>query len=72
MDPVEYEMLRHMWFQVVRVADIENGVASGSILGEELVVSGDERSVTVVEGFCPAPERCADRIDATAIRLDCG
>jgi phenylpropionate dioxygenase-like ring-hydroxylating dioxygenase large terminal subunit len=53
MDPVEYEMLRHMWFPVARVADLGNGVTSGSILGEELVVYGDGRSVTVAEGFCP-------------------
>ncbi|MEW9511962.1 MULTISPECIES: Rieske 2Fe-2S domain-containing protein [Streptomyces] len=53
MDPVEYEMLRHMWFPVARVADLANGVASGSILGEELVVYGDGGSVTVAEGFCP-------------------
>ncbi|MBD3550486.1 aromatic ring-hydroxylating dioxygenase subunit alpha [Streptomyces sp. JV180] len=53
MDPVEYEMLRHMWFPVARVADLKNGVASGSILGEELVVYGDEGSVTVAQGFCP-------------------
>ncbi len=53
MDPVEYEMLRHMWFPVARVADLKNGVASGSILGEELVVYGDEDSVTVAQGFCP-------------------
>ncbi|MFE5123710.1 Rieske 2Fe-2S domain-containing protein [Streptomyces sp. NPDC056669] len=53
MDPVEYEMLRHMWFPVARVADMENGVASGSILGEEPVVYGDEGRVTVAQGFCP-------------------
>ncbi|GGT61731.1 hypothetical protein GCM10010207_71730 [Streptomyces atratus] len=53
MDPVEYEMLRHMWFPVARVADLGNGVTSGNILGEELVVYGDGRSVTVAEGFCP-------------------
>ncbi|MEV5237854.1 Rieske 2Fe-2S domain-containing protein [Streptomyces cinnamoneus] len=53
MDPVEYEMLRHMWFPVARVADLEDGVAGGAILGEELVVYGDGHDVTVAEGFCP-------------------
>lgn len=53
MDPIEHDMLRHLWFPVARVADLRNGVASGALLGEDLVVYGDEREVTVAEGFCP-------------------
>ncbi|MFI6511938.1 Rieske 2Fe-2S domain-containing protein [Streptosporangium sp. NPDC050855] len=53
MDSIEHEMLRHIWFPVARVSDLENGVASGSILGEELVLYGDGGSVTVAQGFCP-------------------
>ncbi|WP_432280708.1 Rieske 2Fe-2S domain-containing protein [Streptomyces luomodiensis] len=53
MDSVEHEMLRHLWFPVARVADLHNGVAGGSILGEELVVYGDGDRVTVAQGFCP-------------------
>ncbi|MFB6888206.1 Rieske 2Fe-2S domain-containing protein [Kitasatospora sp. NPDC056327] len=53
MDPVEYEMLRHMWFPVARLADLRDGVAGGALLGEDLVVYGDGHDVTVAEGFCP-------------------
>lgn len=52
-DPVAYETLRRVWFPAARVVDAGNGVTSGSILGEELVVYGNEGSVTVAQGSCP-------------------
>ncbi|GGS09967.1 Rieske 2Fe-2S domain-containing protein [Streptomyces sp. MBT70] len=38
---------------MARVAGFLDGVAGGANLGEELVVYGDGRDVTVAEGFCP-------------------
>ncbi|WP_367129326.1 Rieske 2Fe-2S domain-containing protein [Saccharothrix sp. HUAS TT1] len=50
---IERELLNRTWFPVARLADLENGVARGNILGVELVVYrvGDE--VTVASAFCP-------------------
>ncbi|MFJ8692617.1 Rieske 2Fe-2S domain-containing protein [Streptomyces roseolilacinus] len=53
MDQIEYNLLRHTWFPLARLDDLKDGVASGHILGEELVVYGDGGNVTVAQGHCP-------------------
>lgn len=53
MNTDEYEMLQHVWFHVVRVADLTDGITDGNILGQELVVYGERDSVTVAQGLCP-------------------
>jgi phenylpropionate dioxygenase-like ring-hydroxylating dioxygenase large terminal subunit len=52
--PAEYEMLRHVWFPLVRIEDVDRaGVAAGNILGEQLVVYRVDGASTVAGAFCP-------------------
>jgi phenylpropionate dioxygenase-like ring-hydroxylating dioxygenase large terminal subunit len=52
--PTEYEMLRHQWFPLARIEDVERtGVVAANILGEELVVYRVDGVTTVAGAFCP-------------------
>jgi phenylpropionate dioxygenase-like ring-hydroxylating dioxygenase large terminal subunit len=50
----EYEMLRHQWFPLARIDDVERtGIVPANILGEELVVFRAGGVTTVAGAFCP-------------------
>jgi phenylpropionate dioxygenase-like ring-hydroxylating dioxygenase large terminal subunit len=49
----EYSLLRRVWFPVARLADLGKGIASGNILGRDLVIYKAGPAVTVAAAACP-------------------
>lgn len=54
MSPAELDMLRHTWFPLARIQDVDQrGVVGANILGEALVVYRTGGVSTVAGGYCP-------------------